>query len=920
MNDWTDLIEPLKEREQQVIEGLADGLTNREIANKLFLAPSTVKDYVRKLNQKLYTNNRDEILQRVEELGLLELTSPGQDHLRPRENLPRQTTPFVGRDVELDELHAILEKEETRLLTILAPGGMGKTRIALEATEQQIDNFPDGVYFVPLQPISNTKNIIPQIANSTGYQFSNDGREPEQQILNFLSNKTLLLLMDNWEHLLDAVELINKILLVAPDVKIIATSREKLNLQAETVYVLQGMQFPEWETPEDALRYDAVQLLVQVAQRVKPDWIVTEDNLDYVARVCRLTQGMPLGILLAASWLDVYSLEAICDEIQKSADILETDMRDVPERQRSIRAIFDYSWQGLKPEEQEVFMKMSIFRGGCSPEATGAITGANSRILQGLINKALLLRNREGRHDIHELLRQYAEELLNQSDVVDEVRKLHMRYYASAMQQREAQLKDKRQIQALDDIATDYENVRIAWLCAAESENLTLLRGMLFAMDRYHSIRSRVQECDDLYLEAIHWLDSDNPEHLIMIAFIEMYRSSNLSKHRQWEQAKEIQDKYLELAMQSASLAEKFELLRMEVNIKLRVNEAVNVESVKSMIDKAKQVKDFYHEGTLSRWCGSVLLRTDITQAQQYAERGLHICIEIGETSGVGNASTLLAIILASQYQMDKAVYHFEQAVKSNASLKSASGMSFTLMNLAIAYAMLGQWSQSEKQYMEAQELVNHLVDPYVIKELRHGVSIIKFMRGDFESVEHYEAVLQMSPEERAGILNYWFRVVLFMERYDTAERVIGEIYEEQLQKGIATNSWVNVARAHLYRGLVSCFCEKYDEAIPDLCLAASEYLKAKTSTYLLEILTAFALIVADKGQLDEAVTLLACVSGHPVKVGWIQQQPKVLALLDALQVELDEAVYHVAWERGKLLELEIVIQDLLEEFGELEA
>lgn len=484
------MIEALSEREFEIITCLAEGLTNREIGDRLFLAPSTVKWYIRQLNQKLDTSTREDILEKINGLGLLETApAPAETYVRARDNLPRQTTPFVGRDAELDEIHAIIEKNDVRLLTILAPGGMGKTRIALEAAEQQLNHFPDGVYFVPLQPLSDGANIIPQIAQSIGYQLMQDGREPKQQLLDFLSNKQLLLLMDNFEHLLDSVWLINEILQAAPDVKIITTSRERLNLLGETIYPLRGMEFPTWETPEDALHYDAVQLLVQAAQRVKHEWQVTTDNLDYVARVCRLTEGMPLGILLAASWLDVYGLERICDEIQKNADILETELRDVPERQRSIRAIFDYSWERLKSQEQHIFMKMSLFRGGYTLEAAESITGANARQLQSLVNKALITRNRDGRYDIHELLRQYAEKLLKEDkSQYRQSQADHCRFYLEMLAAKTTSLKgDGKQAQAAREITIDFENISLAWNYALHQNWFDVIGDCLDAMEIFVS-------------------------------------------------------------------------------------------------------------------------------------------------------------------------------------------------------------------------------------------------------------------------------------------------------------------------------------------------------------------------------------------------------------------------------------------------
>jgi predicted ATPase len=189
-----------------------------------------------------------------------------------------------------------------RLVTILAPGGMGKTRLSLAAAEGQLWRFADGVFFVPLASLTSPDDIATTIAASVSFSFF--GSEPPQkQLLAYLHDRHLLLVLDNFEHLLDGAPLVTAILQAAPAVKVLVTSREKLNLSGETVFTLAGLHFPDWETSADALTYDAVKLFMQSAHHVRPDFELPADELVYLARICRLTAGMPLGIVLAAGWL-----------------------------------------------------------------------------------------------------------------------------------------------------------------------------------------------------------------------------------------------------------------------------------------------------------------------------------------------------------------------------------------------------------------------------------------------------------------------------------------------------------------------------------------------------------------------------------------------------------------------------------------
>jgi non-specific serine/threonine protein kinase len=251
-----------------------------------------------------------------------------------RHNLPVQTTPFVGREAELDELDGLLADPDVRLVTVLGVGGMGKTRLALEAAARQVDRYAHGVYFCSLAALRLAETIVLSIAKALGFALY-QGLDPKQQLLNYLRQKKVLLLLDNYEHLLDGVGLVSEMLRAAPEIVILATSRVRLGIQDEHLYHLSGMDYPDWETPEDALAYSAVKLFLQSARRVRPGFELVAGDLKYVSRICRLVGGMPLGILLAAAWVEMLTLEEIATEIARSLDILETDLRDVPARQRS---------------------------------------------------------------------------------------------------------------------------------------------------------------------------------------------------------------------------------------------------------------------------------------------------------------------------------------------------------------------------------------------------------------------------------------------------------------------------------------------------------------------------------------------------------------------------------------------------------
>ncbi len=346
-------------------------------------------------------------------------------------NLPVQLTFFVGRQAELAEAKRLLGT--TRLLTILAPGGTGKSRLAIQAVADATAEYPDGVYFISLAEIGSSEDIVQAVAEALGIALSAD-QDVQTQLLTHLAKKRQLLVFDNLEHLSGSAATAAEILKAASEVTIVATSRSKLNLSGETVLALAGLE-TTWETAADAGEASGVQLFIEAATRSDPGFVLEPDDLDALAQILRLTGGMLLGILLAAAWVDMLPIGEIATEIAKSADFLETEMGDIPDRQRSMRAVYDYSWALLSPEERDTFMALSVFAGGFSRDAAEAVAGASLRGLANLLNKSLLTPSADrDRYAIHELLRQYAAAELEQDPGRrDRVLDAHAAFYADLM-------------------------------------------------------------------------------------------------------------------------------------------------------------------------------------------------------------------------------------------------------------------------------------------------------------------------------------------------------------------------------------------------------------------------------------------------------------------------------------------------------
>ncbi len=329
--------------------------------------------------------------------------------------------------------------------------------------------FSDGVFFVPLAAVSplgaDQPSLIAAMAEVLKFSFQGPVH-PQAQMLNYLREKDMLLILDNFDRLIGEARQLVDILRLAPRVKLLVTSRVRLNLQEEWLLEVKGLDYPPTlDTPVDvASACSAVSLFVQQARRVQAGFELTPAETPDVIRICQLVEGAPLGIELAASWLRLLSCREIVTEIQKSLDFLTTSLQDMPERHRSLRAVFDYSWNLLSEEEQLIFRRLSVFRGGFKREAAAKILGVSLPLLAGLVDKSLLWRDATGRYEIHDVLRQYAEEKL-QTDPpeADQVCDAHCRYYAELMYEHREALKGGDMNVALTALNAERENVRAAW-------------------------------------------------------------------------------------------------------------------------------------------------------------------------------------------------------------------------------------------------------------------------------------------------------------------------------------------------------------------------------------------------------------------------------------------------------------------------
>ena len=386
-------------------------------------------------------------------------------------NLPIELTPFIGREGELQTILRHLEDPDCRLLTLVGPGGIGKTRLAVQAARERVALFPDGIYFVPLVAVPTADLLLNAIANTLGMTVH--GLETAvSPLLTHLKNKHILIILDNFEHLMDGVELVVALLQHTQHTQLLLTSSERLNLQGEWAFPLRGLPYPA-EGLDDINTFSAVQLFIRSARRTRPDFELQPEDVPYIIQICQLVEGIPLGIELAASWVRLLSCQVIAAEITQSYAFLATPWRDVPERHRSLQAVFDYSWQLLPQLEQELLRKLAVFVGSFSREAAVSVADASLWTLSSLVDKSFLQHiPHSDRYELHDLLRQYALEKLN-ANATEEVggtavstdylavHDRHAAYYAAKIEQLTS-----------PTVGELLDNVRAAWQWALHRDTL----------------------------------------------------------------------------------------------------------------------------------------------------------------------------------------------------------------------------------------------------------------------------------------------------------------------------------------------------------------------------------------------------------------------------------------------------------------
>lgn len=606
-------------------------------------------------------------------------------------NLPAQTTAFIGRETELAGLNDLLIDPACRLVTLTGLGGVGKTRLAIEVATHQQERFADGIWFVSLSPVREVALISPAIADALAFNLYGTG-DSKQQLLNYLRDKNLLLILDNLEHLLDGASLLVDILHEAPQVKLLATSRERLNLQGEWLFEVGGLTLPP---PDQALKletYSATALFLQSARRAHSGFELKPADQPAVARICELVDGLPLGIELAAAWVRMLSCAEIAQEIERNLDFLTAVNRGAPERHQSLRTAFDHSWNLLAAEERRILGRLSIFRGGFSREGAQYVAGTTLPVLSALVDKFLVRRVGEGSYSIHELVRQFVRGYLQEHpDELAAARQRHSDYYAEWVERLESRLKSSEQRASMLLLSQEYSNIPLASEWALTHGLVQNVRRLLRALFVFFELRSWYQEAVNLFQQMITRLQTyaaqnqidlsagaSGPSRDYAICLGQLLALQGLFTFRVGR---------ANPASDPGASSQAQILLRQSLSLLEPLNDPV------ALVDA------YIYLGIVTHWSG------DYPEAKSLLQRGLELCRVTGDHWAAGACLTHLGLVAYNQGDYEQAEQLLKESVETGRQVGDPRGQTLSLSVASMVATQLGAYDRAQMLLQESMAL-----------------------------------------------------------------------------------------------------------------------------------------------------------------------------------------------------------------------
>ncbi len=643
-------------------------------------------------------------------------------------NLPTSANAFIGRQAELATIENWLLQPNGRLLTIVGAGGMGKTRLAQEAARAQPGAFADGVWYVSLVALTDLNGMVTAVADVVGLTLSGQAAITTQ-LLNQLKTREMLLILDNLEHLLNADlrDFISQLCRQAPELRVIATSRERLRLQAESLLELDGLPFPANGNPYTVNRdpisdsdfqlmeYAAVQLFVNRVQRIQADFDLGKQETA-VSQLCQLVGGLPLALELAATWTRVLSVAEIVAEIQRGLGALTTMLHDVPQRHRSLHAVIESSWRMLPADEQKLFCRLAVFRGGFTRAAAQQVADATLPQLMSLVDRSFLRLDEDQRFRRHPLMLQFAlEQLADQPEEQAYVRAAHAQFFTGFVQTHELLLSGADAPVSLAALSADLENIRAAWQYALLSMDEAILNQLVTGIGRFFADRSRYLEGTEFFTESLRIMGEQPsmPLRAQIVAKMQVELGNFLYENGRYAEA-------VSILKEANQTAHRYNMIQMRLMALRHLGQVISDEGdrdhAKSYYEEALQLcrpRGDEEQKLLLLWRLGIL-QTD-NGAYAAAHKNFAEAMTLAQTLGnklhIARVHNSIAVIANRRQDYKEAITHWQLAREGFQAWQHGWGLAATSHNLAMAYSGLKQYDAAMENIvaaLAAHEKIGH--------------------------------------------------------------------------------------------------------------------------------------------------------------------------------------------------------------------
>lgn len=718
---------------------------------------------------------------------------------------PLTSTPFLGREREVTELTRILQRPACRLVTLTGPGGIGKTRLAVEVARKLSQHYRDGVYLVDLQPVHTVDSLVAATVDVVAPPLRGQS-DHQSALFHHVKNKNMLLVLDNFEHLMSGVEFVVALLAHTTQLDLLVTSRRILNLREEWLYAVGGLTVPSDARVDELQAFSAVQLFMSYAQRIQHRFDL-EKEAAHVVRICQLVGGMPLAVEIAASWLAVLPCAVIPDKIQRNLEFLTTDLHDIPERHRSIEAVFSQAWELLSEAERRVLAALSIFEGSFELEAAEHIAGASLAVVASLVQKSLLHRHENGRYRLHPLLRQFAENRLSvNASETRQIRERHCAYYTAFLEQRADSITGSQQVNVLREIGDEIRDIRAAWQHIIDHTLLEEMQRALYTLIDFLDMQGRYSEALRVLEQATSCLRQAPPsiqrDRLLAMTMAMLgYDYVRIGRHgdarQEFEQSEALLHELGEEPRVGFGTDPQIGLALLEL---IAGNHLLAIEWAEQARQRCAAQHDLL-DGQVAHYALASAYDAlgDYGMAQACANQAYALTEETGNRWMMAYVLLLMGDIERHLNNPAQARHYYQAGANIKREMNDPEGVALAYQRLGRIACMEGNFDEASEFYAQSLAFYKGINDPGGLATTLHGLGDTAWAHGDVSlAVHHYHESLRIALEIKwvpliLAILASSLRVVRFKEperavealalvrHHPAAERDVQELAAQQM-------------------------------------------------------------------------------------------------------------------------------------------